>query len=104
MLHIHWKCNAFMPMYFSYYHDYTTNTVARKRHQWKIRIDGVTVYDSPAVCQGFFTTNIATMIPISAGNHTVSITLRYPARGADDDDEVVLQYWGGNLFCHNIYR
>ena len=104
MLHIHWKCNAYMPFYYAFWQAYTSNTVARKRYQWKINIDGVTVYDSSAICQSFFTTNIATMIPISAGNHKVSVSLRYPARGDDADNQVLLQYWGGNLFCHNLYR
>lgn len=104
MLKINWKCNAYMPMYWSYYKNFTTTKVARNRYQWKVQVNGITVYDTPAICQPFFTTNIALNIPISKGTQKVEIQLRYPAKLDDDDDTVQLYYWGGNLYTHNIYR
>lgn len=104
MLKIHWKCNAYMPMYWAYYKNFTTTRVQRKRYQWRVQVNGITVYDSPAICQPFFTTNIALNIPISKGTQTVEIQLKYPAKLDDDNNTVQLQYWGGNLYTHNIYR
>ena len=104
MLKIHWKCNAYIPMYWAYYKNFTTTRVQRKRYQWKIQVNGITVYDSAAICQPFFTTNIALNIPISKGTQKVEVLLRLPAKLEDDDNTVQLQYWGGNLYTHNIYR
>ena len=104
MLKIHWKCNAYVPMYWAYYKNFTTTRVQRKRYQWKIQVNGITVYDSAAICQPFFTTNIALNIPISKGTQKVEVLLRLPAKLSDDNDTVQIQYWGGNLYTHNIYR
>ena len=105
MLTVQWKCNAYMPMYYSYYHSHT-NTLksSRHRYQWRIQIKGVTVYDSPAICQPFFTTNLKISVPIGKGNNNVAIYLRYPEKIDNTNDEVLLQWWGGTLTAHNIYR
>ena len=104
MLHLQWRCNVQMPMYWLYYKNFTSTTVNRKRYQWQILVNGIVVYISAAVCQPFFTTSLVTQIPISKGENFVSIKLKVPSRTNEDDSQVVLNYFGGALYAHNYYR
>tara|TARA_R110000823_G_scaffold192118_1_gene323806 strand:+ start:11972 stop:12649 length:678 start_codon:yes stop_codon:yes gene_type:complete len=104
MLHIQWRCNVFMPMYWSYYKNFTSTTVNRRRYQWIMKVNGIIVYESAAICQPFFTTNITTMIPISKGDNLVSIGLRVPSKTNEDNNQVMLNWFGGQLYMHNYYR
>lgn len=104
MLHLQWRCNVQMPMYWLYYKNFTSTTVNRKRYQWQILVNGIIVYVSAAICQPFYTTNIVTQIPISKGDNLVSVKLKVPSRTNEDDSQVVLNYFGGSLYAHNYYR
>jgi hypothetical protein len=104
MLHCTFKVNTYMPQYWSYYKAFTTTLVARKRVQFQILVNGVIVYYGPAIAQPFFTTNMSAMIPVSKGTNTVQIRMRLPARLNEGNDQVVLCYWGGQLYLHNFYR
>jgi hypothetical protein len=104
MLHCQFKLHTYMPMYWSYYKNFTSTKVARKRVQFQILVNGVIVYYTPAICETFHTINVATMIPVSKGSNTVSIRFRVPARENETDDQVILTYWGGQIYLHNYYR
>ena len=104
MLKLTWKCSAYMPMYWAWYKGFTTAKSTRKRYQWRIEVNGITVYDAPAICQPFYTIDIGINVPIGKGTQRVSVSLRYPGRTDDDNNTVLLEYWGGQLTSHNIYR
>ena len=42
--------------------------------------------------------------PVSKGTNTVEIRMRLPARLSEGNDQVVICYWGGQLYLHNFYR
>lgn len=104
MLHVQWKCHTFIPQYWAYYKNFTSTKVARKRVQWQVLVNGIVVYLCPALSQMFFTTNISVQIPISKGTQQISIRARVPALLSESSDQVVLSYWGGQLYSHNYYR
>jgi|TARA_R100000479_G_scaffold84465_2_gene40916 hypothetical protein len=104
MLHVQWKCSLYMPMYWSHYKAFTTTTVARKRVQFQIRVNGIIAYESPAICQPFFTVNLPVQIPISKGSQRVEVYVKLPARLNESGQQVILQWWGGQLYTHNFYR
>ena len=104
MLECAWKCNAYIPLYNAYYKNFTTTTLTRKRYQWQIRVNGIIVYESPAICEAFFTTNISTQIPISKGTQRVEVHIKIPGRSNEDNGMVVCQYWGGQILAYNTYR
>tara|TARA_R110002110_G_scaffold315601_1_gene528691 strand:+ start:206 stop:889 length:684 start_codon:yes stop_codon:yes gene_type:complete len=104
MLHSTFKINTYMPMYWSYYKNFSTTLVTRKRVQFQILVNGVIVYMAAALGQTFYTTNISAMIPVSKGTNTVSVRMRVPGRISEDNDQVILTYWGGQLYLHNYYR
>jgi len=47
---------------------------------------------------------MSAMIPVSKGTNTVEIRMRLPARLNEGNDQVVICYWGGQLYLHNFYR
>ncbi len=104
MLNIQWKCSSYMPMYWSFYKNFTTTNVNRHRYQWQLRVDGIIVYTAPAICQPFFTVNLTTMIPISKGTHEVSAHVKFPDKTNEDSSMVIWNYWGGQFYLHNYFR
>ena len=52
MLKIHWKCNAYMPMYWAYYKNFTTTKVQRKRYQWRVNPGRVNTDGDPIPLYG----------------------------------------------------
>jgi hypothetical protein len=104
MLHVQFKVHTYIPQYWAYYKAFTSTKVARKRVQFQVLVNGVVVYLGPAIAQSFFTHNYSTMIPISKGTQTVAVRCRVPALLSETDDQVVLSYWGGQMYMHNYYR
>lgn len=105
MLNVQWKCHTYMPQYWSYYYNFSpTDLVAHKKFQWEVRVNGVIVYQTPDIVQPFFTSNISTMVPISKGTQTVDVFIKLPNRMNDETNQVIMQYWGGQLYSHCFYR
>jgi len=104
MLDIRFKVNTFIPMYWAYYAIGTTTRVALKSVQFQIRLDDVVVYEADEVCEGMFTHVLATQVPITKGNRTIRIYARVREEENETNAQVVLQYWGGQLMLHNLYR
>ena len=91
-------------MYWAYYAIGTTTRVALKSVQFQIRLDDVVVYEADEVCEGMFTHVLATQVPITKGNRTIRIYARVREEENETNAQVVLQYWGGQLMLHNLYR
>ena len=78
--------------------------VALKWSQWEIRVDGTAVYTGPHQYENRNTFIHRCNVPISKGSHTVSVHYKVPRRQEDGDDQVVLNWWGGQLVGINRYR
>ena len=104
MLDIRFKVNTYIPMYWAYYAIGTTTRVALKSVQFQIRLDDVVVYEAEEVSEGMFTHVLATQVPITKGNRTIRIYARIREEENETNAQVVLQYWGGQLMLHNLYR
>lgn len=104
MATIRFHINSFVPKYYHYYIVGTTNRVAFKWRQFKIEVDGVEVSRTAAIFPTFHTTQIHCDVPISKGNHEFKIYCRVPGLINDTSNQVILQYWGGQLSVHNRSR
>jgi hypothetical protein len=51
-----------------------------------------------------FTHVLATQVPVSKGSRTVRIFAKVREEENETNAQVVLQYWGGQLMLHNLYR
>ena len=78
--------------------------MALKSVQFQIRLDDVVVYEAAEVCEGMFTHVLATQVPVSKGSRTVRIFAKVREEENETNAQVVLQYWGGQLMLHNLYR
>ena len=105
MLEINWTCAETKMQYWAFYKDHSADRVALKYGQWQIRVDGNIVYTGPAQYEIIGTTVHKVCIPISKGDHQVGVYWRVPPQKDDDDqDQVVFNWWGGQLVCINRYR
>ena len=104
MLEISWHATEVKGQYWAYYKNHTSDRVALKWSQWEIRVDGTAVYTGPHQYENRNTFIHRCNIPISKGNHTVSIHYKVARRQEDGDDQVVLNWWGGQLVGINRYR
>ena len=105
MLEINWQCSEAKTQYWSYWRNHGTNKVSLKSVQWQIRVDGNNVYTSPAQFEIMNTSIHRCTIPLSKGNHEVSIHWRVPSQRDDtDQNQVLLSWWGGLLTLINKYR
>jgi hypothetical protein len=102
MLEINWTCAETKMQYWAFYKDHSADRVALKYGQWQIRVDGNIVYTGPAQYEIIGTTVHKVCIPISKGDHQVGVYWRVPPQKDDDDqDQVVFNWWGGQLVCIN---
>jgi len=101
---IEWRCNTYIPMYWSYYAGFTSTKVALKSCWFEIRVNDVIVYIGPESFEAFKTHVINVAVPISKGNNTVKVYACVRDKLAETNAQVILQYWGGQLTIHNQYR
>jgi len=105
MLQIDWQCAEAKTQYWSYWRNFTTDKVALKYMQWQIRVDGNNVYTSAGQYEIMNNSIHRCTIPISKGNHEISIHWRVPSQRDDtDQNQVVAVWWGGLLTMINKYR
>tara|TARA_R100000152_G_C6780633_1_gene213633 strand:- start:2989 stop:3663 length:675 start_codon:yes stop_codon:yes gene_type:complete len=105
MLEISWQCAEAKTQYWSYWKNFSTDKVALKYMQWQIRVDGNQVYTGCAQYEIMNTSIHRCTIPISKGEHEISIHWRVPSQRDDDDqDQVVAVWWGGLFTAINKYR
>lgn len=104
MLSIHFKVSTWIPMYWSYYKNFSSTKVNRKRVQFQLLVNGIIVSYTPAIYQSFFTTDHEVTIPISKGNQQISVRYKIPDKTNEESGQVVLQWWGAQLYSHNFFR
>ena len=106
MLELSWHCSEMKTQYLSYWAgDNAGSKVALKHVQWSIRVDGNPVYYSPDQYEIMNTSIHKVNIPISQGNHTISVAWKVAKQRDDaDQSQVILSFWGGSLVCINRYR
>ena len=105
MLEISWQCAEAKTQYWSYWRNHSTSKVALKYMQWEIRVDGNSVYKSCGQYEIMNTSIHRCTIPISKGNHEISVHWRVPPQRDDtDQNQVVAVWWGGCLTMINKYR
>ena len=104
MMLIDFKVNTFIPQYYTYYRAFTTNKVALKSVRFQILVDDVIVYQSGEAFERFKTHVLNVAVPISKGQRTVKIKAAVRGKITDTSAQVVLNYFGGQLSLHNIYR
>lgn len=105
MLEISWHCSELKTQYWSYWKNFSTDKVALKYAVWEIMVDGNKVYAGPAQFEIMNTSIHRCTIPISKGNHTISVGWKVPLQRDDDDqNQVVFNWFGGQLVAINKYR
>jgi len=105
MVDISWHCSELKTQYWAYWKDHSTEKVALKNAQWQIRIDGNIVYTSAAQYEIMNTSIHRCCVPISKGTHSFSVHWKVPLQRDDDrQNQVVFNWWGGQLVIHNKYR
>lgn len=105
MLSIDWQCAEAKTQYWSYWRNFTSDKVSLKHGQWELRVDGNSVYTGPAQFEIMNTSIHRCTIPISKGNHEVSIHWRVPIQRDDtNQNQVLFSWWGGLLTLINKYR
>ena len=104
MLAIQFKVNTYIPQYWTWYKAFTSSKVALKSVRFQILVDDVIVYTSGEAFEGFKTHILNVNVPISKGSRTITVKAAVRGKVNDTSAQVVLQYWGGQLSLHNLYR
>lgn len=105
MLEISWHCSEMKTQYWSYWKNHTTDKIALKRVLWTIQVDGIKVYSGPYQYEGMWTSIHRCNIPISKGHHDITVSWQVSVQRDDDDqNQVVFNWWGGQLVTINRYR
>ena len=105
MLQVSWQCSEAKTQYWSYWRNHSSDKVSLKYMQWQIRVDGNQVYTGCAQYEIMNTSIHRCIIPISKGNHEVSIHWRVPTQRDDtNQNQVVAVWWSGLLTLINTYR
>ena len=105
MLSIDWGCAEAKTQYWSYWRNHTSDKVSLKWGSWQIRVDGNAVYTGPAQFEIMQNSVHRCTIPISKGEHTITVHWYVPLQRDDtNQNQVIFVWWGGQLTMINKYR